>query len=112
MSLINPVTIAIAQQGLNYAADKSAQSDAEKARKKQEEEQAMLNAIAAFRGGPAGQAQGGGQLSGKTQGLSILAQLAPLLGQIKFGGGGAPRPSASPMPSGGGARDIFSYPTQ
>jgi hypothetical protein len=44
MSLINPVTIAIAQQGLNYAAGKSAQSDAEKARKKQEEEQAMLSA--------------------------------------------------------------------
>jgi hypothetical protein len=108
MPLINPVTIAIAQQGLNYAAGKSAQSDAEKARKKQEEEQAMLNAIAAFRGGPAGQAQGGGQLSGKTQGLSILAELAPLLGKIKFGGGRAP----STMPSGGGARDIFSYPTQ
>jgi hypothetical protein len=108
MSLINPVTIAIAQQGLNYAAGKSAQSDAEKARKKQEEEQAMLNAIAAFRGGPAGQAQGGGRLSGKTQGLSILAELAPLLGKIKFGGGRAP----STMPSGGGARDIFSYPTQ
>ena len=97
--------------GTGLLANQSAQSDAEKARKKQEEEQAMLNAIAAFRGGPAGQAQGGGKLSGKTQGLSILAQLAPLLGQVKFGGGGA-RPSASPMPSGGGARDIFSYPTQ
>ena len=110
MPLINPLTIAIAQQGLGHLANRSAQDDAEKARKKQEEEQAMLNAIAAFRGGPAGQAQGGGRLSGKTQGLSILAQLAPLLGQVKFGGGGAP--SASPMPSGGGARDIFSYPTQ
>lgn len=99
-----------AQVGTGYLANQSAQGDAEKARKKQEEEQAMLNAIAAFRGGPAGQAQGGGRLSGKTQGLSILAQLAPLLGQIKFGGGA--RPSASPMPSGGGARDIFSYPTQ
>jgi len=91
-----------AQVGTGLLANQSAQGDAEKARKKQEEEQAMLNAIAAFRGGPAGQAQGGGRLSGKTQGLSILAQLAPLLGQMKFGGGGA-RPSASPMPSGGGA---------
>ena len=85
MALINPLTIAIAQQGLGHLAGKSAEDDAEKARKEQERKQAMLNAIAAFRGGPAGQAQGGGQLSGKTQGLSILSRLAPLLGQIKKG---------------------------
>ena len=96
MALINPLTIAIAQQGLQYAAGKSAEGDAEKARKKQEQEQAMMNAIAAFRGGQAGQAQGGGQLSGKTQLLSSLGQLAPLLGML---GGGSK--SKHPRISGG-----------
>ena len=91
MALINPLTIAIAQQGLQYAAGKSAEGDAEKARKKQEQEQAMMNAIAAFRGGQAGQAQGGGQLSGKTQLLSSLGQLAPLLGML---GGGSKSPQS------------------
>jgi hypothetical protein len=92
MSLINPLTIALAGQGLQYAAGNSAQDDAEKARKKQEQEQAMMNAIAAFRGGQAGQAQGGGQLSGKTQLLSSLGQLAPLLGML--GGGGSKSPQS------------------
>ena len=93
MPLINPLTIALAGQGLQYAAGKSAEGDAEKARKKQEQEQAMMNAIAAFTGGQAGQAQGGGQLSSKTQLLSSLGQLAPLLGML--GGGKSKHPRIS-----------------
>lgn len=71
--------------GANLLAGQSAQSDAEKARRKAEEEQNMLNAIAAFRGQAPQQAQASMSPSGRTQGLSILAQLAPLLGRMNFG---------------------------
>ena len=83
---MDPLTIALIStgvgQGLNYLAGRSAQSDMDKARKRQEEEQAMLDAIASFRRTPPGQARVAATPSGATRGLSILAQLAPLTMQF------------------------------
>tara|TARA_R100001230_G_scaffold25304_1_gene19624 strand:+ start:2496 stop:2855 length:360 start_codon:yes stop_codon:yes gene_type:complete len=89
----NPLAVAlIAQgvgQGINYLANRSAQKDMDKASKRQEEEQSILDAIAAFRGTSPSQARVAATPSGTTRGLSILAQLAPLATQYginRFGG--------------------------
>ena len=91
---MDPLTVAlIAQgvgQGVNYLANRSAQKDMDKASKRQEEEQSILDAIAAFRGTSPNQARVAATPSGTTRGLSILAQLAPLATQYginRFGGG-------------------------
>jgi hypothetical protein len=104
---LDPLTVAlIAQgvgQGVNYLASRSAEKDMDEARKRQEEEQAMMNAIAAFRGTNPSQARVAATPSGTTRGLSILAQLAPLAVQYgagRFGGGppNAPNAQASNAP--------------
>ena len=78
--------------GANYMTSRSLQGDAEKARKRAEEEQQMVNAVAAFRGGAAPQTvTPQTEISGRTRGYNLLRQLAPLIGKgiqkINFGGG-------------------------
>ena len=76
----------IAQAGLNYFTQSSAQRDAERRQKQQEDEQRMLNAIAAFRRAAPQQAVSPRmQYSGRTQGLNLLRQLAPLLYRQDWG---------------------------
>lgn len=79
--------------GANYLSSKSAQSDADKARRRAEEENKMLNAVAAFRGGGAPQTvTPQTEVSGATRGYNLLQKLAPLIGKgiqnLNFGGGG------------------------
>jgi hypothetical protein len=94
---MDPLTVALISQGvgqgINYLAGRSAEKDMDKARKRQEEEQAMLDAIASFRRTSPGQARVAATPSGATRGLSILAQLAPLAVQYGAGrfGGGPPK---------------------
>ena len=80
--------------GTNYLTSRSLQGDAEKARRRAEEEQQMLNAVAAFRGGGAPQTVAPQtEISGRTRGFNLLRQLAPLIGKgiqnLNFGGGGS-----------------------
>ena len=98
---MNPLTVALLSQGvgqgINYLAGRSAEKDMDKARKRQEEEQAMMDAIAAFRRTNPSQARVAATPSGTTRGLSILAQLAPLAVQYgagRFGGGPPNTPNA------------------
>ena len=87
-------------QGVNYLANRSAQKDMDKARRRQEEEQSILDAIAAFRGTTPSQARVAATPSGTTRGLSILAQLAPLATQYginRFGGGPPNTPNAQTL---------------
>jgi hypothetical protein len=78
--------------GTNYLTSRSLQGDAEKARRRAEEEQQMLNAVAAFRGGGAPTVAPQTEISGRTRGFNLLRQLAPLIGKgiqnLNFGGGG------------------------
>ncbi len=99
---MDPLTVALISQGLgqgiNYLAGRSAEKDMDKARKRQEEEQALLNAIASFRRTSPDQARVAATPSGTTRGLSMLAQLAPLAVQYGAGrfGGGPPNTPNTP----------------
>jgi len=98
----NPLAVALISQGvgqgINYLAGRSAEKDMDKARKRQEEEQAMLDAIASLRRTAPSQARVAATPSGATRGLSILAQLAPLAVQYGAGrfGGGPPKTPNTP----------------